>query len=359
MAGEGGGMDEVRIAVVGTGLVGRRHVEAIARTRGTRLACTVEPSDDGYAAALGVPCHRGIEAMLGTPGIDAVILATPTPLHAAQGIACVGAGLPVLVEKPIAVTAAEGRALVEAGEAAGVPVLVGHHRRHNPIVRRAAEMIGDGAIGAIRAVQATCWLGKPDGYFEEAPWRTREGAGPVSVNLVHDVDLLRHLCGEVTSVQAQAAPSARGHENEDVAAALLRFASGALGTISVSDAVPAPWSWELTSGEHPIYARTSQSCYLIGGSLGSLSLPDLTLWRHDGEAGWWGPISATVAPRPARDPLEAQIAHLADVARGNAAPLVSGREGLGTLEVIEAIQTAARTGGEVRPGGGPAGNDTL
>jgi predicted dehydrogenase len=157
------------------------------------------------------------------------------------------------------------------------------------------------------------------------------------------VDLLRHFCGEVTMVQAIAAPSLRGFENEDVASATLRFANGTIGTITVSDSITAPWSWEMTAAENSAYPVTDQSCYLIGGTEGALSLPDLRLWRHEGGKSWWHPISATTYPRKAADPLIAQITHFAYVIRGKASPLVSAEEGFRTMQVIEAIQTAAAT----------------
>lgn len=116
------------------------------------------------------------------------------------------------------------------------------------------------------------------------------------VNLIHDIDLIRHLVGEVTSVQAMTANSLRGHAVEDSCTVLLGFANGAPGTASVSDGVPAPWSWELTAAENPAYAPTGESCYLIGGTEGSLDLPRLRLWRHDGGGDWWSPIAAQVAP---------------------------------------------------------------
>ena len=136
-----------------------------------------------------------------------------------------------------------------------------------------------GRLGTIRTVHANCWFYKPDDYFEVAPWRKKRGAGPISVNLVHDVDLLRYLCGEVVSVQALATPSVRGFENEDAAAAILGFDNGAIGTITVSDAVVSPWSWELTSREYPIYPPTPESCvYDSVAARRPLSVPDLKLW---------------------------------------------------------------------------------
>ena len=345
--GEGTAKDAVtRLVIAGLGLVGKRHADAIHRLKHVELAGIVDPSDSArqHAAERGLPWFGSLSEMFAEQSPDGVILATPTPLHVDQGLECVAEGCPTLVEKPLATSAADAERLVNAAKAAGVPLLVGHHRRHNPLIQKAHEVIGSGEIGTIRAIHSNCWFYKPDHYFDEAPWRKLQGAGPISVNLVHDVDLIRHFCGEVVSVQAQAAPSVRGYENEDVAAAVLRFESGAIGTITVSDSVVSPWSWELTAREYPIYPPTSQSCYLVGGTHGSLSIPDMTLWTHKGDRSWWNPISATSMPRTTSNPLENQIAHFAAVVAGDEQPLVSGEEGLRTLQVIEAIQTAVRRG---------------
>ncbi|MGI9372593.1 MAG: Gfo/Idh/MocA family protein, partial [Hyphomicrobiales bacterium] len=231
--------------------------------------------------------------------------------------------------------------LVDTAHRANVPLLVGHHRRHNPLIQKAHELISTGEIGQVRAVHANCWFYKPDYYFDEAPWRKKKGAGPISVNLVHDVDLIRYLCGNVVSVQAHATPSLRGFENEDVSAAILHFENGAIGTVTVSDSVVAPWSWEMTARENPRYPPTSQNCYMIGGSEGSLSLPDLTVWRHSGKPDWWTPILAKALPREASDPLINQIYNFAAVINGEQDAVAPGTEGLKTLEVLEAIQRAA------------------
>lgn len=345
---------EVQVAIAGVGLVGRRHADAINQIKNVNLCGVVDPSDAGrkFAEERGVPCFDTLEELFGSQQPDGVVLATPTLLHVEQGLTCIRAGCPVLVEKPLATSAEEAETLVLAAEAADVPVLVGHHRRHNPLIRKAHEAISTGEIGDVRSAHIQCWFYKPDYYFDEAPWRKKAGAGPISVNLAHDVDLIRHLCGEVETVQAQAAPSVRGFENEDVAAAVLRFRSGAIGTITVSDSIVSPWSWELTSSEYPIYPPTQESCYLIGGSHGSLSVPDLRLWKHQGEVrDWWTPIGATTLIRGGSDPLVNQMRHFADIIAEKAEPLVSGQEGLRTLKVLEAIQTACRTGGLVKING--------
>lgn len=333
----------VRIAVAGAGLIGLRHIAAIAAASGVSLAGVIDPAEAARAAAAaqGVRWFSALDAM--PDGVaDAVILATPNGLHVAGGLACVARGLPVLVEKPIATTVAEARRLVDAGEAAGVPVLVGHHRRHNPLIAAAKQMIDAGRIGPVISVQAQFWLCKPDDYFD-VPWRRAAGAGPVFVNLIHDMDLLRHLVGEVVAVQARVA-SNRGHAVEDTCVATVEFACGALGTVNISDTIPAPWSWELASGENPAYPPTDQACYMIGGSLGALELPRLRLWQHEAARSWWQPISATTAPRGHGDPLVLQIEQFARVIRDKEPPLVSGREGMRTLAVIEAILTSAAQG---------------
>jgi len=310
------GNTSVRLAVVGAGLVGRRHITAMEQLDNVSLSAIVDTSTDAqaYSRDNKIPLFESLEDLFNDHKPDGIVLSTPTPLHVSQALLCVENACPVLVEKPLATSSTEGETLVSAAERAGVSLLVGHHRRHNPLIHRARALIDAGELGDIRLVNATCWFYKPDDYFEVAPWRKLNGAGPISVNLIHDVDLMRYFCGEVTRVQAQAAPSARGFENEDVAAAVITFNSGAIATISVSDSVVAPWSWEHTAAEYPIYPVTSESCYLIGGSHGSLSIPDM------------------------------QIRHFSEVITDGVEPLVSGREGLKSLQVVEAIQQAATSG---------------
>ncbi len=335
-----------RIAVVGAGLIGRRHMHHIMRE--AALAGIVDPSPAARQTAdqFETPWYDNLQELIDAERPDGVVVATPNRLHVEHGLACIAAGLPVLVEKPIADDVAEATRLVEAAEAKGVALLVGHHRRHNPLIRKASEVIAAGALGRIVTVQAMCWLHKPDDYFDVA-WRRQAGAGPVFINLIHDIDLLRFLCGEIVSVQALDANTIRGLPVEDSAALLVRFAGGAIGTMTVSDAVAAPWSWELTAGENPAYPRTGQSCYMIGGTDGGLSLPDLGLWHYAGAKGWWEPIERRALPAGDGDPLALQIRHFCQVIAGETAPLVSGHEGLQTLKVVAAAKIAARSGGIV------------
>lgn len=334
-----------RIAVAGAGLIGRRHVQAVDHSDAAVVSAIVDPAPEAkeFALSLGCDWHASIADMLGVNRPDGVIIATPNQMHVDNGLDCVRAKLPVLVEKPIADNAGAAERLVNEAAGLGVPVLVGHHRRHNPLISAARQKIESGAIGDIVAVHAACWLYKPDDYFN-VEWRTRQGAGPVFINLIHDIDLLRYLVGEVVFVQAADSAHARRHDVEDTAAVIVGFANGALGTISVSDSIVAPWSWELTAAENPAYPETAETCYFIGGTHGSLEIPKGKVWSQGGERGWWQPIDQSVYDTLAGDPLDEQIDHFCRVIAGTEQPLVSGLEGLKSLRVIEAIKASAADG---------------
>jgi len=342
-------MAPVRLAVVGAGVIGRRHIEHVLGEEDAALAAVVDPSDAGraFAAEKGAPWYPAFAAMLEAARPDGVIIATPNHLHVAVGLEAVAAGIPALVEKPIADDVAEATRLVEAAEAADVTLLTGHHRRHNPLIRAAKAAIEAGRLGRIVAVHGMCWFYKPDGYFE-VEWRRQKGAGPVLMNMIHDVDLMRHLCGEVDEVQALESAAVRGFDVEDTAAVLLRFVNGALGTFALSDAIVAPWSWELTSGENPAFHETGEACLWIGGTHGSLSIPALELWQNEEARSWMEEVQRVRLPNEGADPLAMQIRNFCGVIRGTETPVVSGREGLETLRVVEAIKRAAASGRPVR-----------
>lgn len=343
-------MARVAIAVAGFGLIGREHVRRVREEPQVRLAAIVEPDPTAAAAAAdcGAPVVPSLEELVARRLAEAVILATPTTLHAEQAVTCLEVGLPVLVEKPLAHDLAAGRRIVEASERTGVPVLVGHHRRHSPWIRAAKAEIERGTLGRVVLVDALTWFAKPEAYF--APeWRRRKGAGPVLTNLVHVIDDLRNLVGEIVEVRAVASSALRGFETEDTAVALLRFAGDALGTLSVSDGVAAPWSWEHGSGESRWFPRAGEPCYRIGGTRASLALPGLTLWRHMGDGGWMAPFECLRRTVVEADPLTLELRHFCAVVEGRERPVLDARGGLATLAATLAVLEAAERGAPVVP----------
>ena len=336
-------MGDLNIGIVGFGLVGKRHASALEKTNGLLLKDVIEHDPTSLQSSekeLKFITHNDLDEYLNSNKPDGLIIATPTVLHIDQAMKCIEKKIPLLIEKPISVHAKDAITLIKRSKELDVPLLIGQHRRHNQIIKTTKKILDEGVLGEIRSIQATCWFYKPDHYFDAAPWRKLKGAGPIYVNLIHDVDLLRYFCGEVKTVYANAIRSTRGYDNEDVASAVLTFKNDIIANVSVSDSISSPWSWETTSNEHPVYPNTNNSCYLIGGEEGSLSLPDLKLWKHEKKPDWWTPLITEKYDFQNIDPLITQLENFRDVILGKTEPLVSGLEGVRSLQVIEAIQSS-------------------
>jgi predicted dehydrogenase len=342
-------MTKLRIGIIGAGAFGRRHMETVGREPLCELAAIADPAPDAakLAQEAGFAYFSRYEDMLACGNLDAAIIATPNAMHVPAGLACAAHRVHMLIEKPIAESVEAAHALSEAAQAAGVALLVGHHRRYNTVIAKARKVVQDGRIGRLTAVTALWLIQKPAPYFDVG-WRIDPaGGGPILINLIHDVDDLRFICGEIASVQAMTANAARGYAVEDTAAIAIRFAGGALGTITLSDAVAAPWSWELTSGEAANYPQRPENCYLFAGTEGALAIPKLELWRYAGEKGWSAPLSCELLQVAPEDPQVLQLRHFCRVIRGDEAPLVTGADATRTLAATLAIRDAARTGQRV------------
>lgn len=345
--------EPLRIAVVGAGLIGRRHIDCILKNPGCSLAAVVDSSEaaQGSAEAAGVPFFRTLEALLSRDLPDGVVLATPNKLHVEQGIACLEAGVDTLIEKPVANTTEDGSRLIEAQRKSSATILVGHHRVHSPIMRQAREIIQSGTLGDLVAVTGHAMFYKPDDYFRAAPWRTKAGGGPILINMIHEVHNLRMLCGEIASVQAISSSKTRGFPVEDTVAIGLRFSSGVLGTFLLSDTAASARSWEQTALENTSYAAyPEEDCYHVAGTRGSLDIPTMRLRTYREERSWWKPFELSQVSLERRDPLVVQLEHFCEVVRGEVQPLVSLHDGLQNLRVIEAIVDAATAGGVVDVG---------
>jgi len=357
-------MDRARIAVVGAGRIGARHIEEIVASAGGSLSAIVDmaPAAATLAKDAGVPLYPSLAEMLARERPDGIVLATPNALHATQALECIAAGIPTLVEKPLAHTLAEGMRVCEAAERAHVPILVGHHRMHSPIMHTARAIIEEDALGRLVGVIGSAVFYKPDDYFDEAPWRRVPGGGPILINMIHEVGNLRRLVGEIVAVQAFTSNATRGFPVEDTVSINLRFANGALGTFLLSDTGACAKSWEQTARENDAYAAyPDEDCYTIIGTRGSLGVPTMRVRRYEkaGERSWFKLFATHTVAFARRDPLAAQIEHFVAVIRGEAQPLVTARDGLQNLRVVDAIVAAAKSGGVVeaidasaKPGGG-------
>lgn len=343
------------LAVIGGGSIGLRHAGVAMASEKVTLTAVVEPDAARRAelAGLGLPAVATLDAV--PSETRAAVVATPTPDHAASGTAATDRGWPVLVEKPLAGTLAGADRLIAAARRAGLPLLTGHHRRCHPFVAEARLRLA--RIGDLVAVQGLWSLRKHAGYFD-LPWRKRPGAGPLLTNLSHDIDLIRHLAGEIAEVSALTSTAARGGPLEDTATVQFRFASGALGAFLLSDAGASPWAFEAATGENPDLAASGQDYLRLIGSAGSLSFPSLVLWQSAAGTApdWRRPMRAEPAQLPERiDPIAAQIDRFAAVVAGRPDPeLADGPDGRATLAATLAAALSAATRAPVAPEDVPA-----
>ncbi len=333
------------IAIIGAGLIGKTHINRIGQADNLKLAAIAEPTQAGKALAesLGVPWFADHRSMLDAIKPQGAIVATPNQTHVSFALDCLERGVATLVEKPVADDVADARKLAAAQERLKVPVLIGHHRRHNPINRRAREIVQSGRLGKIVSVNVMACMYKPDSYYDTL-WRRQPGGGPILINLIHDIDMLRFLVGDVAEVQALASNQVRGFGIEDTAAALLRFANGALGTVVVSDTTAGPFCWDFTANEQDQYPRQEVQTHFIMGTHGSLSLPNLEVFSYKGERHWYHEMALEKSFVHKQDAYTLQLQHFKAVIDGRELPLCSAQDGVGTLAATLAVRDAALLG---------------
>ena len=171
------------------------------------------------------------------------------------------------------------------------------------------------------------------------------------INLVHDLDTLRFLCGEITQVYAQARSEVRKLEVEDALSISLSFRNGMLGTILASDACPSPWSYESTTHENPHFFHADESCYHLLGTNGALAFPAMELWRYadEGMKGWAHPLDCERVEVETSDPLQKQIEHFCNVIMGKETSVLDAENGAKSLAVALAVQKSSLQGVPIDP----------
>jgi predicted dehydrogenase len=348
-------MQKTRIAVAGAGYIGQAHMDAAIASSTVQLSAIVDPSPNAVATAAkyGVPLYTSLAELFGKNKPDGVILATPNQLHLPHAKECMDAGTPILLEKPITPTVQEAAELIAYQTKTHGIVLIGHHRAHSPIMAKAKEVVDSGKLGKLVAVMGSALFVKPDHYFDDGPWRREIGAGPILLNMIHEVHNLRMLCGEIASVQAITSHAVRGFAVEDTVAINLRFLNGALGTFMLSDCAASAKSWEQTSQENTAYpSYDDEDCYTVAGTHGSLSIPTMRMksYAKDEDRSWWKPFDVSVVDMQRSDPIAHQMEHFGKVVRGEAKPLVSSFDGMQNLKITEAIVQSAKTGQVVQTG---------
>ena len=342
-------MNKIRLAVSGAGFIGKRHIATIAQCEHAELLAIADPATSTQALAeqYQARLYSDLETLLSQQKPDGVVIATPTELHEQGTLIALQAGAHVLLEKPIAPTLAEAERIIAAAAASGRHVLVGHHRRYYALTDKTRELVQNGALGQLIGVSGQWTSLKNTAYFQP-DWRKKRESGPVLINLIHEIDSLRTICGELSSVMALANSNTRGFAKEDTVAIILNFANGALGTFLLSDTTPSPWTFEFATGENSAFPRQHQNAYRFMGSDAALEYPNLKLWRYP-SAGrdWHHAMQAEEILLPLEDAFACQCQHFCEVIAGRAEPRITARDASRTLAATLAVLEAADSGQQI------------
>jgi predicted dehydrogenase len=303
------------VAIVGTGFWGAKLAEAVGRSSLELAACYSRNPDKRteFAGRFGCAVTDSYEAAL--DAADAILLATPNVDHEAQALAAAGRGRHVFVEKPIATTIAAGERMRDACAATGVTLQVGHELRRLGAAREAKALVESGALGTVVLAEANFSLSSP---VKPGTWK--EGRGTPLVQLgVHHADTLQYLLGPVARTTGRVNRVVSEVDVDDTGAAILEFASGALGTITSSYVSPKTYSIRLLGTDAVLDYRTDISAWPAADRLDSMTT--LT-------------IGGDVVEFDQVDPLVDELEELARCVRGEATPETGADEGIAALRVI-------------------------
>ncbi len=336
--------------IVGAGVIAATHAEAIGSLPGARLAAVTDVDGQraaALAAASGADVEPGLDELLGRPDVDVVCVCVPSGMHADVGVRAAAAGKHLVVEKPIDVTLEAADRLIAAAAQAGVGMTVISQSRFYPGLIELRGLIDQGTLGRLVFGEASTKWYRSQGYYDSADWRGTWAldGGALMNQGVHYVDLLRWCAGPVTEVTALCQTADHRLEAEDVALALLRFASGAVGTIIASTAMYPGFPQRLE------IAGTGGTVVVENGEIVHRSL--LADRDDEPERGSGGAAAGDgaggSAPATAADPAAvgtsghaAQIADLLASIEEGRPPAITGQDGRDALEIICAVYQSAR-----------------
>jgi predicted dehydrogenase len=296
----------LRVGVVGVGVMGSNHARVLAEIPGVTLVGIADPDPNArklVSEAAGCEGFAAVDGLLAR-GVDAVTIAAPTHLHEEIALNCIGRGVHVLVEKPIAPTVEEGRAIIDAARRAGVTLMVGHVERFNPTVEAIKDAIRDEDILSIAITRV-------------GPFPPRMSNVGVVIDLaVHDIDLIRWFTNsDIVEVQPQLSNAVAARE--DIALLQFRTASGVLAHINTN------WLTPFKARNVTIATRNKY----ISGDLLTRQVTECFGFQADGS------YSMRHLSVGHAEPLRAELQAFVSAILGRRPPAVTGEEAVASLEI--------------------------
>lgn len=333
-------MANLKVALVGCGKIGQKHLQALVHCPTVDLIATADIDREKSAAAavaFDAAAYGDMDALLSQhPDIDGVIIATPSGTHRALAERALQNGKHVLVEKPFALTTADAKAMVRAAERAAKILTVTQFNRLLPTVALASEAFRHQRIGRLIEGGISVLWARPQSYYDAEPWRGMRamGGGVLFDQAVHALDVLLQFTGPIAEVFAYSATLTHDIETEDTVAAVLRAESGALLTVNVTTSV----------AEANLEERVT-----VVGDAGSIVLgptvQQIEFWRVPGDDE--DEVRQEMNQSRSRSGWQSHLASLEDFERAVTSGLptrLSGHSALHSIEVIEALMNSAREG---------------
>ena len=341
------GPGRIRTALLGCGRIGERHARILASSPESELVgvADVEPEKArAYSAKHGGRPYGNLAGLVAAEAPELLAICTPSGRHARDVLAACDAGVRnIVVEKPMALTLPDADAMIEASEKSGARLFVVKQNRYNLPIQKLRQALDAGRFGKLVLGAVRVRWCRRQNYYDQASWRgtwAMDG-GVFSNQASHHVDMLVHMMGEVESVRAVSATRLVSIEAEDTGMAILKFRDGALGVI------------EATTAARPVDLEGSISILGEGGTVevGGFAMNEMTVWKFADAL----PEDAQVLEKYRTNPPDVygfgHHAYYNDVFEAiarDASPVVDGREGRRSLEVIIAIYESIESGAEVR-----------
>jgi UDP-N-acetyl-2-amino-2-deoxyglucuronate dehydrogenase len=332
---------ELRFGLIGVGAVAPRHVTAIQETPGATLVAVCSRNEEKvkkFAQENGrVAWCTDYQEIIRRPDINAVAVTLPHNLHESVCLEAAAAGKHILMEKPLAITVEECDRMIGACEQAGVTLATCFQGRYEPLAKKLHAELNAGKLGRLLLASLHVQWYRDMAYYKSVAWRGKlatEGGGVIINQASHGLDMLLWLAGPVESVTANVATINHDIEVEDVVHAIVRFKSGAMGIIEATTVAYPGFNEELH------FSGTDGSAIFEKGAgriRWHLREPK-SEWVDQGEAS----SGAGSAMAISAGPHIAAYQDFAAAIREKRAPLIDGREGRRSIELIQAIYQSGR-----------------
>ncbi len=323
-------MTNLRAGLIGLGMMGRHHARVLGSLPGVDLVAVADPAGDVHGVAGGRPVFADVAELIAA-GIDYCVVAVPTALHEAAGLALADAGVHAMLEKPLAPDVIGATRLAEAFEAKGLVGAVGHIERYNPALQEARRRIAAGEIGSVHQI-----VTRRQGPF---PARIAD-VGVVKDLATHDIDLTAWVAGQpFVSVAAQVSHRS-GRLHEDLVAIVGQLADGTVTSHLVNWLSPLKERVTVITGERGAFVADTLAADLTFYANGTIATEWDSIAKFRGVSE--GDVIRYAIAKP--EPLRTEHEAFRDAVLGKVSDIVTMRQGLATVAVAEAVLRSAAEG---------------